>query len=96
MCQLEDTVICVINTKTRNKCKYCRFIKCEKSAGLVRKYVLQQYIPKVTSQRRDVEKEVQVIQPSIDTAAKISLNIGSIHCTQVNFKGILGDLVGKN
>ena len=81
-------MICVINTKTRNKCKYCRFLKCERSAGLVRKYVLQQYIPKLTSQRRDVEKEVPLIQPSIETANKTSLNIGSIHCTQVSFQMI--------
>ena len=81
-------MICVIDTKTRKKCRYCRFLKCEKSAGLVRKYVLQQYIPKVTSQRREVENEVPLIQPSIDTANKISLNIGSIHHNQVNFQMI--------
>ena len=33
--------------KTRNKCKRCRFVKCEISAGMKRKWVLEQYIPKV-------------------------------------------------
>ena len=45
-CSLNN-VICLMDKKTRNNCKRCRYVKCEKSAGMKRQWVLQQYIPKV-------------------------------------------------
>ena len=79
-------VICVIDKRTRNNCKHCRFTKCEKSAGLVRKYVLQQYIPKVTNQRKDIDKEPASTKSNIKSCNETTLNIGIFQGNKVRVK----------
>ena len=49
-CIVEDRAQCEMNKLTRNNCKMCRYTKC-KSAGMVMKWVLSAYTPKVEKQR---------------------------------------------
>ena len=49
-CIVGDRAQCEMNKLTRNNCKMCRYTKC-KSAGMVMKWVLSAYTPKVEKQR---------------------------------------------
>ena len=49
-CIVGDRVQCEMNKLTRNNCKLCRYTKC-KSAGMVMKWVLSAYTPRVEKQR---------------------------------------------
>ena len=52
-CFEKNVIMCVLNKQTRKYCRCCRFKKCEKSAGMVRKLVLQQYIPTVPKNNKN-------------------------------------------
>ena len=49
-CIVEDRPQCEMNKLTRNNCKMCRYTKCT-SAGMVMKWVISAYTPRVEKQR---------------------------------------------
>ena len=56
-CAEKGKTLCTITIKSRpTSCKYCRYQKCLKLAGLVPKWVVSQYIPKVERRKKDFIK----------------------------------------
>ena len=76
--------MCVLNKQTRNYCKQCRFKKCEKSAGMVRKLVLQQYIPTVPKNNKNDAKSEAMSTRSLKESPNLANSSASrIHGDQV-------------
>ena len=44
-CWERNHITCKINVTSRKSCKYCRYTRCQKNAGMVKNWVLSAHIP---------------------------------------------------
>ena len=74
-CFKYEKPLCTITLETRgSSCKYCRYKKCIQLGGLVPKWVVAQYIPKV--ERKNKRKKIQDKKSSIKvTPVFILINV---------------------
>ena len=79
-CEEKGNTLCTITIKSRGAaCKYCRYQKCLKLAGLVPKWVVSQYIPKVERQKKDVIKSPsRDVNCNLANLEVITIMIGSV------------------
>ena len=51
-CKRQENINCAITKTTRAVCKYCRFVRCQTLAGMVKKWVVGQGVPKAEKCKR--------------------------------------------
>ena len=74
-CLEKNQVLCLLNKNSRNNCKHCRYAKCVSSAGMVSKWVLQQYIPKVKNRAQAEGNEGNTAERRNTTAETSNANL---------------------
>ena len=75
-CSDHENTLCTIKKESRAVCcKYCRYQKCLKQAGLNPKYVVAQYIPKVEGRKKCLKKTTANITISDDLFSQVGTNV---------------------
>jgi len=80
-CFEKQETVCMISKLTRNRCKYCRYTRCENSAGMVKEWVVSAYIPTVkrmskgakSRNSKDIREENKELPPKTKHVKDIKL-----------------------
>ena len=58
-CIQKQEAICLISKVTRNFCKYCRYLRCQNSAGMSKAWVVSAHMPKVEKNPKALKNETK-------------------------------------
>ena len=96
-CFGKKEVICTINKDNRNLCKYCRYMKCKNSAGMVEKWVLSAYMPEAEKKKiiSKTKQSTNVVSNNDTNLCKLELQKIQDMIDETILQGTLTDLIDK-